>query len=137
MRLKGSSGRLEPAHLPEPFIDAVTETFREEEDVYTILATYSYIFCNLRVNDICDMFVLSDRYGVRKASREYIRQKIISSFRSIRSVYHRDNGDLTQLAAVVRESNMSECSVYLGVSCISTEERSEDDSSNEAKEREV
>ena len=100
IRLKGSGSMVDPADLPELFIDAISESFADEKDPYTILATYAYIFCGLKINDIRDMFILSDRYGVRKASREYIRQKIVGAFKNIRSKYTELHGDNAPVSSV-------------------------------------
>jgi len=105
VKLKNVNSAINPSRIPEPLIDVICEVFKEEKDPYSILATYAYIFCGMTINDIRDMFILSDRYGTRMASREYIRQKVVSTFEKINRRY-RDIHGHSSIAAVQLERNI-------------------------------
>jgi hypothetical protein len=92
IRLRGSGNSVDPASLPESFIESMVEAYKKEDDPYAILATYAYIFCGMKINEIRDMFIISDRNRPRKASREYIRQKIVSMFKDIGDIYEEKTG---------------------------------------------
>ena len=87
IRLRGSGNSVSPGSLPESFIESVVEAYKKEDDPYALLATHAYIFCGMKINEIRDMFIISDRNRPRKASREYIRQKIVSMFKDIGDIY--------------------------------------------------
>ena len=79
--------------------------FQNEPDPFAILSTFAYIFCGLKINDIKMMVILSDKSGTRTASREYIRQKIVSTFLKIQRQYVEKYGD-TSLSPRFRPRNL-------------------------------
>lgn len=93
IRLKISGQRVDPRRLPDVLVTTIARTFSDlENDPYAVLATYAYTFGGLKINDIKDMIILSDRSGTRKASREYIRQKIVTTFHRIQQNYLLEHG---------------------------------------------
>jgi len=88
IRLMVSGDVLNPERLPETVIDAIIEAIKHEPDPHAIIASYAYIFCGMRINDIRDRFVLSDQGRTRIASREYVRQKIVVMFQQIYAQYY-------------------------------------------------
>lgn len=92
VRLKIAGQPVNPDLLPEELIMSFCKAFDNEQDNVAILCTYAYVFCGLRINDIRDMIVLTDKNGARTASREYVRQKIVSVFTRVLDEHTEDNG---------------------------------------------
>jgi hypothetical protein len=136
VRLKGSSKPTDPSSLPEGFIDAVLEACKRESDPYVILATYSYIFCGMKINDIRERFIISDKDRPRKASREYIRQKIVSMFQAIGDIYEQSVGG--HIAPIYKEKEEHAIGFMIGSSkgavalVLDEEERDDQDNKSQA-----
>jgi len=106
VRLKISGQRVDPRRLPDFIVATIAKTFADlKDDPYAVLATYAYIFGGLKINDIKDMIILSDRSGTRKASREYIRQKIVTTFHRIGQTYREEHGDCL-VSPIYRDRNL-------------------------------
>lgn len=94
IRLRCSGNYINPRMLPSGFIDAFSHYIDEEDDTLSILAVFAYVFCGKKITDLRDHFILSDRMHVRKASREYIRQKVIFALDRIRDEHVRLHGTI-------------------------------------------
>lgn len=68
--------RIKPQNLPESFIDTLSEAFKREEDICTVLSVYSYLFCSMKIDEIRDRIIVPDDGGPRVVSREYVRRRI-------------------------------------------------------------
>lgn len=79
----------------------MSDALSAEKDPYAMLATFSYVFCGLRINDICDRFVIPGKDGTRMASREYVRQKIVCLFQRVQES-HIDSFGHTSVAPMYR-----------------------------------
>lgn len=88
IRLNSTGTTTSNRFLPDSFIEAVSSVFSDEDDIYAVLATYSYVFCGTRINDLCDMFLIAGKTGIKRASREFVRHRIVSTFIKIRDAYH-------------------------------------------------
>jgi len=137
VKLKSVNSAVNPARIPEQLIDVIREVFSEEKDAYSILVTHAYIFCGMTINDIRDMFILSDRYGTRKASREYVRQKVVNTFEKICKRYRELYGD-SSVAASYLERNI-EVNAVSGVNlksiCVEEEEVPDDEDIEKLKKK--
>ena len=110
VRLKVSGQAVDPTTLPEALIDSMISVFQTEPDPFAVLSTFAYIFCGLKINDIKDMIILSDRSGTRTASREYIRQKIVTTFHKIQVDYRTTCGETT-ISPLFKSRNMDPAEV--------------------------
>ena len=77
VRLRCSGQCVSFSSLPEEVTEAVSIYFNREQDICTVLAVFAYMFSGMKISDLCDLFILSDKDRIRKASREYVRQKVI------------------------------------------------------------
>jgi hypothetical protein len=106
IRLKGSGHYVDRSKFPDNVISAIHEVFKEETDPHIILIAYTYMFCGLTVNKLKDIFVLSDAYGIRRSSREYIRQKIVRVFKDIRQKYYNMYGSQMSISVLSNDKNL-------------------------------
>lgn len=93
IKLRGSGQIINLARLPDNVVDVIYDSFSYAGDPLTILASWSYIFCGLSIDEIRDRFIVSDNGKARRVSREFIRQKIKSIYESIYSTYKDRYGD--------------------------------------------
>lgn len=111
------------AELPEPFIESICMAFEKDQDIYAMLAVFAYVVCHLRIGEIREMFIISDRYGVRKASREFVRQKIVGIFQSVQEIYESEFGG-SCLSPIYADRNL-EMGLPAGIQIDEREERGE------------
>lgn len=107
VRLRHTGQVINPKRLPEGFIDAVRVFYEQEggKDPYTVLAVHAYLFTGLKINQIRDLFILSDGNRVRRASREYVRQKVVNGFMRIGEIYRELYGE-NLVSPLFPESNI-------------------------------
>lgn len=110
VRLKVAGQSVNSELLPEELVHSFCKAFEEEKDSIAILSTYAYVFCGLRINDIRDMIVLTDKTGARTASREYVRQKIVSVFTRVKEE-HIDRTGNNLIAPSYRARNIDRTEV--------------------------
>ena len=94
IRLRGTGFGVRLKHFPDNFIDAIIHSMKNEKDPYVTLVGYAYMVCGLKINDIRDLFILSDRKKTRKASREYIRQRVVIFYQSVYRSFKELYGDI-------------------------------------------
>ena len=111
VRLKIAGQSVNPDLLPEELILSFCRAFENETDNIAILSTYAYVFCGLRINDIRDMIVLTDKTGARTASREYVRQKIVSVFSRVLDE-HTDTNGSGSISPRYRARNIDQTEVH-------------------------
>jgi hypothetical protein len=102
VRLRCSGQCVSFSSLPEEVTEAVSIYFNREQDICTVLAVFAYMFSGMKISDLCDLFILSDKDRIRKASREYVRQKVIGGFTHIRQICLDELGGIA-FAAVGRD----------------------------------
>ena len=93
VRLKVAGQSVDADSLPDELIMSFCKAFEKETDSISILSTYAYVFCGLRINDIRDMIILTDKTGARTASREYVRQKIVAVLSKVHDEHISLHGD--------------------------------------------
>lgn len=102
VRLRGTGDIINVRALPEPLLQAIGLAIEREPDPYITISGYAYMICGLRIRDIREMFILSDRSKFRKASREYVRQKVVSFYIRVKHCFEELHGE-SLLAPLYRD----------------------------------
>lgn len=107
-RLNSSSDLVDISKLSNEFVDTVYDVFKdsiEEEEILTVMFTYSHMFCGLNVNDIRKRLPLMEQKNIKYPCREYIRKKLVTMMKRIEKKYIVNHGH-KKISPLFKENNI-------------------------------
>lgn len=109
---KSSRNYINANRFPEEILDIITEACKQTTDPYYSLIFWAYVFLGLKISEICDLIIITERTNVRHPSREYIRQRIIYMFKLINTIYLEKYGKDTTVS-LIHNNNDSDYQVQI------------------------